>query len=1011
MSWQEFPFVGGAHQDVDPRLAPNGVLYSVKNLRHVKDGRWAKRYRYDSVLPTLGNGSAIPANNVLSLSSLGPDRLILAGDPVRLYNYAPDRGRVYPYDVDEPNVVWAPSTFTAAEARVVKSQSDESTAQLADSATLRDYTVVVCLDESKDLVAHVYSDPDGNVKVHQQKLALNSDGAITLVQAVAVGLNIVVMWHQVISATNTVLFDYLPVLTSQEFSGSPVTVGTLAAGAGRSSLQADGITVLISYQSGVDEITAERWASPWSAALTSVTATSGVADTLHSNCYASASVGNSCIVWTQESNGDVECVVGNGTFGSLSSTTSLDTSGNAEGQPIVAGESARMLVAWQVADATLQRGIRQIYITNGGSPGTAREYWGWRLVSNFVSALFSADEHFAIATPHKTGITRGDFYALKFKLDDIDLLALDNIAHLRFADGTIADTSAFATIARPHIHRAGIAGDRLVFAFRHSPPQLGTTVSLWEWYYQGVDRGHPAKFGSGLYFPCGVPFRWDGAQPAIAGFVRPGLFSLAAGTSGSLTVESTYQVLAVYEREDADGVVTLSEPSDPIAITLAGSENSLTASLIVNPTSGQYSRVRIYRTLANGDIFYYDHTITSSRGSWQDNALVTTPIAQADSTIESNHILYTDIGGVVPNGRMPACKYTFRAGRRLWAIGLEEPVRARCSKELLYTSEAASFPAREEFSVITAEPIIGGGSLDSIPILFSRTGITAIVGPGPDDAGRGVFETREIPTDAGLVSWGHRSIVETAIGMFFQSTAGIHLLPRGLGPPEFIGAPIRDTLENYPYITSAIVDSEEREVRFLAVDDLDSPTDSIMLVYDLRASTWIISEIEDENAAPFICAGVWGEDARTHVLATDDITDGFFQETSLYQTTDYLEGEIVTADFRLGNLNRYGRCRKAQFLVEYRAASRLKVELSTDGGVTWSHTHTWFLSSHLPAYPAGTIVPLEWHLPIQKMNRVRFRITDIAAPTNGTEGVVYYGMALEMRGLSGGNRLRGVQRA
>lgn len=1028
MGWQEIPFGGGQREDIEAKLAPNGVLSSVRNLREDKQGRWAKRNRYTAITPQskhAGSDAAIPANTVLSLAELGPDRLVLMGAPARLYNYAADRNRVVPYDPDFDGKTWEPPTFAAARRTRVQTDSGNETNLPIDAATNNDYTVVATINNDYDLIAYVYSEADGGTFLFAQTLDTGtSEGEISNVQACAVGSHILVMWTAT-DGTGTVglYFDYISTPNQaglNAFTGTPTTVASgVADTLGMPALQAQdgGTSAMFVYQSGADELTVERWSSPWSSADATGTVTATQSATLHANVYSNATDNTCWVVWVEEtiSTDTLAAAYDDAGLASFTAAASISTDGTMNSQPTVrkyGSSSTAVHVLWNAVSSTdSQPAIHSAVVTNTPAlSGSVNEIYGWHLVSNaFNSPYGTSTACYFIARPARNNIAattalRPSYYILttdqaRWKTPP----QFENIIHGRFAENEATVT----TQVLAHVHASDATAGEYLFGFATLPYTLGLTASLWRFRATGYERGHAVQFGQALLYPGCITWQWDGAEPRVAGFPEPPeITGVTQGTTGNLTQSATYSWVAVYEREEANGNLALSAPSLPFTVTLSSTNDSVQVHVRPDKFKFGFGRVRLYRTLANGSVYYYVDTHITSRG-WVDANLTDIDDINADTVIAANHVLYTQVGDVLPNDPPPGCRFLFRAGQRLWAGGLEDTRRARCTKEF-FAGEAVSWPALEEFTIVAPDgDLLGGGSLDGVPIFFTGTTILAAIGPGPDDTGAGLFEVKEIASNAGLVEWGHRTIVECALGLLYQSPEGIYLLPRGFGTPQYVSGPVQDTLADFPYVTSAVVVEDVQEARFTVVDDLDSPTEGRMLIWDMGSRIWIVSDVDPDQTA-HVAAGKWG---GVHVIANAATSSNVLTESTSNQYTSgaILESQLTTGDIKLDRVMRYGRCREIQLLLEYVTPCTLTVELSVDGGATWPKSKAWELTA-AAGYTVGQTVPLKWHLPIQKANRYRFRITDSAYSSFNSAGVIYHGMSLNLRPKTGGYRLRAAQR-
>lgn len=1018
MTWLEIPFTGGTREDIEEKLMPNGVLAEVRNLRLEKTGRLVKRFRYNALSYTsqhTGSNAAVPANTTLSLAEYERDRLILGGAPARLYNYAEDRQRVVPYDPDVDGRTWDMPTFAAARRTIVQSDTDQPTNLPIDSATNNDYTVVATINRDGDLVAYVYSEADGGTFLFAQILEAAAQEPAH-VQAVAVGDYILVSWVALTGSPQyTLRFNFMSAVDITgiaEFQASPTDVAVLYVAHGIPSTQArDGDaasnSVLFVYQHTSDGLTLSRWASPFSSETDSQTFSATQTATIHANVY-SHNTDDSCwVVWVEEtvSTDSLVASYGDAGFTAFSAPVVLSTTGTMNSPPAIARDSStRVTVAWNIVSSTdSQPAVNHAYVTSTPAAPTVRSYYGWKLISNLLPSPYGGSEVYGLCYPARniysaaTAI-RPSYYMLAFDVGRYQspVTQYDNIVHARIAEGE----AQASTQTLLHIHASDATSGEYIVSAPTWPFTLGLTATLWRMQSSGYERGHAARFHRALYYSGAALWQWDGAEPYTTGFLEPPqITSVTQNTSGNLTQSATYSWIAVYEREESDGSVLLSAPSLPFEVTLSSTNDGATVNVRPYKFQPGFGRIRLYRTLANGSTFHYVTTFTQGRG-WLDANLAGISDLNSDATIAANHRLYTQVGNVLANDPPPGARFVFRAGSRLWCAGLEEFTRARCSKEV-FAGEAASFPLTEEFTISTPSEILGGGSLDSTPVLFTSRGVWAVLGAGPDDTGAGSFDIREIPVSSGLVAWGHRTIVECVHGLVYQSPEGIMLLPRGFAPPEYIGAAVQDTLEAYPYITSAVPVPDVQELRFTAVDDLENPTEGVMLIWDLESRIWIVSDIDSANN-PYVAGALWG---GTHVIGQTSIVSSILREANVVNTSTHFESRITTGDIRLGNVSRYGRIRELQLTLEYRADCTIEMEMSVDGGVTWPYSQSYTLSGHT----AGDAIDLKWHLPLQKTTRARFRFTDTRV-SSGSAGVVYLGMALDIRPKARGARLPAARR-
>ncbi len=341
------------------------------------------------------------------------------------------------------------------------------------------------------------------------------------------------------------------------------------------------------------------------------------------------------------------------------------------------------------------------------------------------------------------------------------------------------------------------------------------------------------RSGSDLGFPL---------PPAVSG-------SMSAST-GALTFLSTYQFRVVVERIESDGARWRSAPSEIVTLGTSATTNTLSVSAAMatqllrpDDSGGTYYNgnkfvLHVYRTLANGSTFYRS---TPPQGAPAPTiaGLFTYTDGLSDASLSVREILYTD-GGVLGNDCPPSARFIRATEDRVWLGGLWKTERLQSSK-ILVPGEPPQFSDSPAFEAVLPEPCTGLAVQDGNLIAFTQSAIYVVQGFGPNDQGQGEWGTpRSITRSSGCVS--HLSILETSIGIFYQSAEGIEILPRGLGEPQFIGMPVQDLLYSTALGTTATVVSAAvvttfrgRTARFVINDG--ASTNNI-IVYDLDMQCW-----------------------------------------------------------------------------------------------------------------------------------------------------------------------------
>jgi hypothetical protein len=403
-------------------------------------------------------------------------------------------------------------------------------------------------------------------------------------------------------------------------------------------------------------------------------------------------------------------------------------------------------------------------------------------------------------------------------------------------------------------------------------------------------RWQYAQHNGSAYLSGGVVACFDGQHVFESGFIQPP--SIRASASGSSGIAGTYDYTAVYEWEDADGNVHISEPAFVKSVTTSSNgaddqqidlyvlpcsvtwRDGLDDTTGVAPQDTKRIRAKVYRT-PNGVSapFYLLTTLLSVPGD--------TPISFTDTTSDASLIrgaqLYTQPGesntalsrrsppATVALASCQGCLIAIADDRRtVWMTG--EPV----SGEGAWWNDVFQAPVGDEDLIALAVQ-------DGTVYIFGSRSIYAMAIEPPNDNGTtgGLGEPRKLAADVGCIE--PNSIVVTSAGVFFQSHRGIELLDRG-GSVSFIGAQVQETMAAYPVVAAAVLDDRNGLVRFsLAEGESGSRVtgNGRDLVFDLTIGQW--QSVDDktgstaheasQSAAMITIAGV----SRYAWLGTDGV--------------------------------------------------------------------------------------------------------------------------------------------
>jgi hypothetical protein len=356
-------------------------------------------------------------------------------------------------------------------------------------------------------------------------------------------------------------------------------------------------------------------------------------------------------------------------------------------------------------------------------------------------------------------------------------------------------------------------------------------------------------------FVAGAQPQWvDSTSSYEAGFIQAPVSianPIQAG-GGALTAVSTYSYTVVFESE-VGTVVERSAPAVPVTVTLTGVNNAITTRWTTMELGARRQvTAKVYRTAANGSVFYFLNKFDASPGS---SALGYFDFVDgyADSDIIQNEALYINIGQELAASNFPACAFANVGGGRLWCGGGFAGNRPQTSK-LFAPHLSPEFADDDAFRVTLPANCTGGAWCDA-QVFFTQEGIYQVNGDGPDGSGNGFFTTTRLPFNIGCIDW--RSVVVCDMGVMFQSARGLYLLPRGFGQPIPMDQVI-DTLTTYPIITSARsdynssggADSSEQIVQWTAVAD-EAATSGVVITFDVAYKAFYVDTFGADFPAVF----------------------------------------------------------------------------------------------------------------------------------------------------------------
>ncbi|HEY6924406.1 MAG TPA: hypothetical protein VI653_13125 [Steroidobacteraceae bacterium] len=530
-------------------------------------------------------------------------------------------------------------------------------------------------------------------------------------------------------------------------------------------------------------------------------------------------------------------------------------------------------------------------------------------------------------------------------------------------------------------------------------------------------RSEGLRYAPSCVVPCAGKQFVAAAQPmwvdrlgaVEAGFIQApvSLAAPVAAAGGALTVSSVYSWTAIFTSVDANGNVSRSGPAVPVTITLGALETKATVRFSTMTLGSRVVRGELYRTTANGSVFYFVGDVNASPGD-NVNGYWNFVDVYADTDILQNEALYVDIGQELPASNFPACTFANVGGNRLWMAGGFTGNTITATKQFLphIVPECADDDA---FRITIPADVTGMAWCDS-QVAFTQEGIYIISGEGPDGSGNGAFTWSRLPFDMGCIDW--RSVDATDAGVFFQSARGLMLLPRGFGPPVQMSQ-VLDTLSTYPIITSARssynsgggADNSEQVVQWTAVAD-EAATSGVVVTFDLAYQAFAVDTCSADYPAAFQSG--WDGDS---VQSPQTMTVGpggaskwhpFRVRNDLHSDDGLaIDMQLATGDIRPWGTFGHGVVNRVGLLGVLGSACTVSATKLTDVG---TRTTTRAYTGIAPDYISGSDAYLDVELGGSEQRDVtalRFTVAESSA----LEGMAFIGVVIEADAKPQGFRL------
>ncbi len=616
----------------------------------------------------------------------------------------------------------------------------------------------------------------------------------------------------------------------------------------------------------------------------------------------------------------------------------------------------------------------------------------------------------------------------------VEVIGPQMSAYVLATDGTVvarglASSSGLATDASAQYYRVSRAYTQNAVAsipFSEQGRFEGTQttplgISLLSVFPSSPGQLPIVQVGRTVYIGGGFPRTYDGSVMTESGFsVYPVNSSLTIAVPAGGLSTGTYQYCWVWSWLNAQGELIRSIVTPPSSIAVTAGQ-SVSLPMYTMPESmrdlipqggtvnaGATVVLEVYRTEADGTVFYRQSSVTTP--TLNATAYATTTggtIAIVDSTSDadliSGEILYTT-GGILdweaPPPYFAACAHQ----GRLIALPSEDRFSWAPSSEWTPGENVRFSATTVNYVPADAGPLVNCASMDGKLILFAERGAYLIIGDGPDNLGLNNYPPPQRIASVESGPLPNTPIVETPMGLLYQSGQGLILLDRGLNT-AFIGADVVDYSTGQWTLKSALLDTDAQQIRLLLDTGSDLPGSlspispitsqgGVSLVYDYFYKQWSLFPGYGGQGACFYqgrytmvsqSGAVWQEAPGT-----------FLDDGESYSSVS------ETPWIKLAGLQGFQRIWYVTLLGTYGSdcTIRWEVAYSYDSSPpdVANFTQTVTLDG-TGVYELGGPLQLRHHVG-QKCAAIKFRFTDLDIVGSG-EGIALSDLSLEF-GVKGG---------
>lgn len=563
------------------------------------------------------------------------------------------------------------------------------------------------------------------------------------------------------------------------------------------------------------------------------------------------------------------------------------------------------------------------------------------------------------------------------------------------------------------------------FLFGYDIKRSGTTTGSAAVLY---DFANPYRWrnatvdGSTAYIAGGVASTFDNARVAEAAFLSaPFQPNPSSGSAGAITwVAGGAKYVLTFADIDANGNLHVSGVSLPTGpgnvaakqinvgvLPLCISARGLVSGshLVYGGTLQSSLRILVWRTTDGGNPpYYYVGEVTNDPAS----TALTFVDNTTDAALSSNALLYG-------TGSLPGTNGSSqdrRAPPGLSYVASYNGMLVGAAGSVLWYSSQPIDGEGQWFSPVFTVPfdevITALAVQDGTLYVFTRNGMFAVSGDPPSDnaALGGLGVPRKLSVNRGCVD--ANSVLATELGIVFESDLGVEIFSRSQSV-EFIGRAFQNTLETWPIVSSAVLDTRNALIRVtLAASQTAGVVSAsgVDVVYDITNRAWVSRDSKmggtaqqaSQDACIALIGGVW----RYCWLATNGVV---YVEHLITDADKCLDGgTFVTAQYELPSMKTGLQAEQRVFdcmaLFERHSAAGLTIEVANDYGAyaaitpdkVWTEAET--LGKH----------QLEFR-PHARGSAVQMRVKDTAPAVLGTgEGFTFIGISADIAPLQGPTR-------